>query len=139
MERTTQLEVKHQIHDQTQVLDLATRAQARLLNLKDFPIVEQNRLAQQMAVAEGWQLSPLGGFGFPDGSVLWHSGSGWQTLDPKTVNSRLQRLQKQPLELRMIYSFTGSDGREKGSTAEARFEFQLKLRKGSGTRVHQPG
>jgi hypothetical protein len=103
--------------------NLATRSKQRLLSLANLSRLEQNRLTQHIALTEGWTLWPLGGFCLVDGSVLYCSNAGWQTLGAAQARAQLQAQQQQPLEVRLFHVFSGADGREKHSIAEARFAF----------------
>jgi hypothetical protein len=123
MERMTHDDLH--IQDQTERgEDLATKAQQRLLTFANLSALEQNRATQQMAADEGWTLWPLGRFRLRDGSVLWRSSAGWQSLSAAAADARLDAERKQPLEVRLFHAFSGGNGREKHSISEARFEFQ---------------
>jgi hypothetical protein len=129
MEPMTHDDPRRHIHDQHDPTGpdetLAARANQRLLeSMANLPALEQNRMAQQIALDENWELWKLGGFRFADSSVLWHSGSDWQALCAEEACARLRDQLKQPLEVRLLYDYEGNDGREKRSIAEARFEFQ---------------
>ncbi len=111
-------------HDQTQQGNLAFQTKERVLKaVAGLSRLEQNRVTQDLFVTEGWKLWQLGGFCFDDGSVLLGSGSGWQTLSASEAFKLLENELKQPLRVHLSYSFDGSDGREKRSVTEARFEF----------------
>lgn len=104
--------------------DQATRVQHRLLDHgATLSVAGDNRLAQEMAAAEGWGLWPPGGVRFADGSVLWPHRSSWQALSAQEAGTRLRAQLRHPLEVRLLHVFVGHDGREKRSVAEARFIF----------------
>lgn len=109
-------------HDQTEQDEhLAATAERRVLALAHLSALEQNRAVLEIATAEGWGFWRLGGFCFEDGSVLSHVGTGWQSLSPQQAQARLCAYLKRPLEVRLLHTFEGSDGRGKRSIAEARF------------------
>jgi hypothetical protein len=120
MERTMHDE-RHN-HDQTEPDDhLALSAKQRVLALAHLPALERHRAVLGIATAEGWGFWRLGGFCFEDGSVLSQRSAGWQTLNPQQAYERLCTHLKRPLEVRLLHTFEGRDGRGKGSIAEARF------------------
>jgi hypothetical protein len=102
---------------------LAAKAKRRLLNLEHLSAFEQNRAVLETATAEGWGFWRLGGFRFADGSVLSHVGTGWQALEPQEAQAHLCATLKRPLEVRLLHTFEGRDGRGKRSISEARFIF----------------
>lgn len=130
MQRTTLDGLQRPTRDQTgQHDDLASRAKQRVLNaLRDLSVLEQNRAPQELVTREGWSISRAGGFSFEDGSVLCRSGSEWHALSAEEACARLRAQLQQPLEVRLLHTYFGRDGREKRSVSEARFEF----REGSG-------
>jgi hypothetical protein len=123
MKQVTQIDLKTQIQP-IQDLNLASRAKQQILSFANRSALEQNRLTQQLAIAEDWKLWHLGGFCFSDGSVLWRSSSGWESFGVKEANNRLETSRKQPLEVRLSHVFVSSDGRERHSISEAHFMFQ---------------
>jgi hypothetical protein len=122
----TQIDLRTQIQP-VQDTNLASRAKQQVLSFANLSALEQNRLTQQIAIAEDWKLWQLGGFCFSDGSVLWRAANGWESFGIKEANVRLETSRKQPLEVRLSHLFSGSDGRERHSISEARFTFQASL------------
>jgi hypothetical protein len=126
MKQITAIDLKTQIQP-IQDLNLASSAKQQLLGFANLSVLEQNRLIQQLAIAQDWKLWQLGGFCFADGSVLWRASDGWQSFDIKEASARLETSHKQPLEVRLSHVFASSDGRERHSISEARFTFQASL------------
>ncbi len=111
-------------HDQIHQDNLASQTKARVLKaVAGLSRLEQNRVTQDLFIAEGWKLWQLGGFCFDDGSVLLGSGLGWQTLSAPEASKLLDDELRQPLKVYLSYSFGGSDRREKRTVTEARIEF----------------
>jgi hypothetical protein len=111
-------------HDQTHQDNLAFQTKERVLtSVAGLSRLEQNRVTQELFITEGWKLWQLGGFCFDDGSVLLGSGLGWQTLSATEASKLVDSELKQALRVHLSYSFGGSDGREKRTITEARFEF----------------
>jgi hypothetical protein len=112
-------------HDQNQQGNLAFQTKERVLRaVEGLSRLEQNRVTQDLFMSEGWKLWQLGGFCFDDGSVLLGSGSGWQTLSAPEASKLVDSELKQALRVHLCYSFAGSDGREKRTVTEARFELE---------------
>lgn len=105
-----------------QAMSQAEQQLLRLEALETLSTLEQNRTLQALATVEGWEFWKLGGFRLADGSVLQRFEQGWRSLNANEASGLLQNESQKPLEVGLHYCFVGSDGREKHSTAEARFE-----------------
>ena len=97
--------------------------QFKLLIPSGFPNSQEQAHFCRLLEQQGAGPWGLGGFRFPDGSVLqWNQG--WTVLDGASVAQQLWAKVQTPFEVYLLYSFDGSDGRERRSIAEAVFEYQ---------------